>query len=81
MGTVADVKAALKALRASVAALDPELLAPDTAVSLVELFSVGEKICAAGKALAARLKKEGHGDQANRVKALVKPSISAWAQS
>jgi hypothetical protein len=33
----------------------------------------------ARKALAARLKKEGHGDQANRVKSLVKPSISAWA--
>ena len=33
----------------------------------------------ARKSLAARLKKEGHGDQANRVKALVKPSISAWA--
>jgi hypothetical protein len=33
----------------------------------------------ARKTLAARLKKEGHGDQANRVKALVKPSISAWA--
>ena len=33
----------------------------------------------ARKTLAARLKKEGHGDQAKRVKALVKPSISAWA--
>jgi hypothetical protein len=33
----------------------------------------------ARKTLAARLKQEGHGDQANRVKALVKPSISAWA--
>src|SRR5713226_9529841 len=33
----------------------------------------------ARKSLAARLKKEGHGEQANRVKALVKPSISAWA--
>lgn len=29
--------------------------------------------------LAARLKKAGHGDEAGRVKALVKPSISAWA--
>ncbi|HEY0348481.1 MAG TPA: hypothetical protein VGC60_10050 [Pyrinomonadaceae bacterium] len=29
--------------------------------------------------LAARLKKAGHGDQANQVKALAKPSISAWA--
>ncbi len=28
----------------------------------------------ARKTLAARLKKEGHGDQANRVKALVKPN-------
>jgi hypothetical protein len=33
----------------------------------------------ARKTLAARLKKEGHGDQADPVKALVKPSISAWA--
>src|SRR6266705_3354040 len=33
----------------------------------------------ARKTLAARLKREGHGEQANRVKALVKPSISAWA--
>ena len=33
----------------------------------------------ARKTLAARLKQEGHGDQSNRVKALVKPSISAWA--
>ncbi len=33
----------------------------------------------ARKSLAARLKKEGHADQANRVMALVKPSISAWA--
>jgi hypothetical protein len=29
--------------------------------------------------LAARLKQAGRGDEANRVKALVKPSISAWA--
>jgi hypothetical protein len=28
--------------------------------------------------LAARLKKDGNGSEANRVKALVKPSISAW---
>lgn len=33
----------------------------------------------ARNALAARLKKSGQGDQANQVKALVKPSISAWA--
>ena len=33
----------------------------------------------ARKTLAARLKNEGHDDQANRVKAQVKPSISAWA--
>src|SRR5882762_8751998 len=33
----------------------------------------------ARKTLAARLKKEGHSDQANRVQALVKPSLSAWA--
>lgn len=32
----------------------------------------------ARKTLAARLKKDGHADKANRVKALVKPSISAW---
>jgi hypothetical protein len=33
----------------------------------------------ARNALAARLKKSGRGDDAARVKALVKPSISAWA--
>ncbi|HBB96328.1 MAG TPA: hypothetical protein DC054_13155 [Blastocatellia bacterium] len=33
----------------------------------------------ARNALAARLKKAGHGDEANQVKALAKPSISAWA--
>src|SRR2546423_6881633 len=33
----------------------------------------------ARNALAARLKKAGHGDLANQVKALAKPSISAWA--
>src|SRR6266853_6078211 len=33
----------------------------------------------ARNALAARLKKAGHGDRANQVKALAKPSISAWA--
>ncbi len=33
----------------------------------------------ARKTLAARLKKEGHGDQGSLVKALGKPSISAWA--
>jgi uncharacterized phage infection (PIP) family protein YhgE len=33
----------------------------------------------ARKTLAARLKKSGRGDEAGLVKALVKPSISAWA--
>lgn len=33
----------------------------------------------ARKTLAARLKQGGHGNEADRVKALVKPSISAWA--
>ncbi|HEV8262843.1 MAG TPA: hypothetical protein VGQ19_19070 [Burkholderiales bacterium] len=33
----------------------------------------------ARNALAARLKQGGRGDEADRVKALVKPSISAWA--
>src|SRR5882724_1090228 len=33
----------------------------------------------ARNALAARLKKTGHADEANQAKALVKPSISAWA--
>jgi hypothetical protein len=33
----------------------------------------------ARNALAARLKKTGRGDEAVRVKALVKPSVSAWA--
>jgi len=44
------------------------------------LFSLPlTKFISARKTLAARLKKEGHGDQASRVTALVKPSISAWA--
>src|SRR5262245_13406605 len=30
-------------------------------------------------ALAARLKKEGRGEDADRIKALTKPSVSAWA--
>ncbi len=34
---------------------------------------------AARKALVARLKQAGRGSEADRVKALVKPSISAWA--
>ena len=34
---------------------------------------------AARKTLAARLKQVGRGNEADRVKALVKPSISAWA--
>src|SRR5258705_714548 len=34
---------------------------------------------AARKTLAARLKQVGGGKEADRVKALVKPSISAWA--
>src|SRR6266404_9399523 len=34
---------------------------------------------AARKTLAARLKQDGRGNEADRVKALVKPSISAWA--
>ena len=33
----------------------------------------------ARKTLATRLKRDGHGNEADRVKALVKPSISAWA--
>lgn len=33
----------------------------------------------ARNALAARLKKAGQGDRGNQVKALVKPSLSAWA--
>src|SRR5262245_55110320 len=33
----------------------------------------------ARKSLAARLKQEGHADEADRVKALVKPPVSVWA--
>jgi hypothetical protein len=33
----------------------------------------------ARKTLATRLKRDGHGNESDRVKALVKPSISAWA--
>ena len=50
-----------------------------TPSSLEALFQLplGE-FTAARNALAARLKKSGHPDDAARVKALVKPSISAW---
>jgi hypothetical protein len=33
----------------------------------------------ARKQLATRLKRDGHGNESDRVKALIKPSISAWA--
>jgi hypothetical protein len=38
-----------------------------------------EQFTAARNALAARLKKSGQADEAERVKALGKPSVSAWA--
>ncbi len=38
-----------------------------------------EEFIGARKTLAARLKKEGHADEADRVKALTKPPISVWA--
>lgn len=44
------------------------------------LFSLPlAEFIAARKTLAARLKQAGRGKEADRVKALVKPSISAWA--
>jgi hypothetical protein len=44
------------------------------------LFSLPlAEFIAARKTLAARLKQVGRGNEADRVKALVKPSISAWA--
>src|ERR1043166_2858702 len=36
------------------------------------------KFISARKALAVKLKKEGRGDEAERVKSLTKPSITAW---
>src|SRR5436190_17859591 len=38
-----------------------------------------EEFTAARNVLAARLKKEGHPAEASEAKALVKPSVSAWA--
>jgi hypothetical protein len=38
-----------------------------------------DEFTAARNALAAQLKKAGHGDEADQVKALVKPPVSAWA--
>jgi hypothetical protein len=47
---------------------------------LDELFKLPlTEFTGARNALAARLKKSGRGDEAARVKALTKPSISAWA--
>jgi len=44
------------------------------------LFSLPlAEFIAARKTLAVRLKQAGHGNEADRVKALAKPSISAWA--
>jgi hypothetical protein len=44
-----------------------------------ELFKLPlSEFIGARKTLAARLKKEGQADQANRVQALAKPSVSAW---
>jgi DNA repair exonuclease SbcCD ATPase subunit len=45
-----------------------------------ELFKLPlTEFIGARKTLATRLKKEGRGDHAERVQALVKPSVSAWA--
>src|SRR5215467_8001295 len=44
------------------------------------LFSLPlEDFTATRNALAARMKREGHADQAAEVKAIGKPSVSAWA--
>ncbi len=43
----------VQALKDFVAGLDPETLDPAFALQLVKVFSEGEKVCAAGKALAA----------------------------
>ena len=48
------VREAEKMLRQAVAELEPEVLAGEAAVSLVERFSSIERLGAAGKALAAR---------------------------
>lgn len=49
-----DMEAAKAALKQAVACLDPEVLEPSYAATLVEDFGEMERICAAGKALAAR---------------------------
>jgi hypothetical protein len=52
----------------------------DLEADIDALFAVPlAEFTAARNALAARLKQEGRGDEAARLKAMVKPSISAWA--
>lgn len=51
---------------------------PDDDVDALFRLPLTEFI-SARKTLAARLKQDGHGNEADRVKALVKPSITAWA--
>src|SRR5438093_589415 len=49
-----DVQAAIGALRAAVQRLDPDYLSTDEATLAVKCFAEGERLCAAGKTLAAR---------------------------
>lgn len=52
----------------------------DVEVDVDTLFSLPlTEFIPARNALAARLKAGGHADAANRVKAIVKPTVSAWA--
>ena len=48
----------LRLLRASLRALEPDCLTAEEALRLVSLFAQGERLCQAGKALAARRVEE-----------------------
>jgi hypothetical protein len=53
---------------------------PPPAAAVDELFKLPlEQFTAARNALVARLKRSGHAEQADQVKALNKPPLSAWA--
>ena len=54
MGVLAGLEQVVAALEATVAGLEPAVLSGGDAATLVAVFTRGERLCAAGKALAAR---------------------------
>ena len=54
MGVLAGWEQAVAILEAEVAGFDPAVLSGADAATLVEVMARGERLCAAGKALAAR---------------------------